>query len=813
LFLYPTLTIGFVFLAVPLLVHLINMLRHRRQRWAAMDFLLASYRKQKKWIRLRQLLLMLSRLALAVVLMALLAGWTGGRRMLGMLGGQTTHHVFLVDDSYSMGDESLASAGRPMVDLASAEVGGSANITSYRRALRSLQDLTQRLAADDQEHQLTALRASRAALATRGGSESGDAAADLSAQTITSDSSLVNRLMGSRESSLDTDLLPALNLAANLINSTPADAKVLYIASDFRQREWGAAERMAESLKQLSGDVSVRFIDCAVSPAANLAITEIAPQQDVWVAGVPVVVQVTVRNYGVATASNVSIATRVIRYADDLQLADPTLANSGESESLPPLVIESLEPGAEITKSFQVYVTQTGTHVIEAALPDDALPLDNRRCCTLPLTDVEKVLVIDGDPDGRGAFHVASVLNPGSQVRIGAIPEVQPPAFLRTVALETLATYRAVYLIDVPEIGETAAAALDSYVNRGGGLAWFLGGQVNADQYNQTLLAEDRFLLPGRLAGNLALSPVEDATGEATADVQWGEKSPLLAPLRSGGDNPFALVGVARSWQLEPITAPAAPAPRTLLSRRDGSPLVTRHEVGRGRVITVLMGLDGTWTNWPSDPTFVVFLLQANADLWSGVAPITRRYVDSPIVHWLAANRYTGAATYFPAADQPPRVPIEVAAQPVDSETTQNPVLKLELNPSEMVIADDPFVDEVLQPGIAEWELARSDGRGEVLPVAAVLNGGDGDLARADHAAIAQQLMPIEVSFVDSAAWSEENNIAGSSTLTLVLLGLLAAILAIEQLLAYWASYHVSPRPRLAGSGERSARAPLGGHR
>ena len=72
---------------MPLLVHLINMLRHRRQRWAAMDFLLASYRKQKKWIRLRQLLLLLSRLAVAAVLIALLCGWTGGGQILGSIGG------------------------------------------------------------------------------------------------------------------------------------------------------------------------------------------------------------------------------------------------------------------------------------------------------------------------------------------------------------------------------------------------------------------------------------------------------------------------------------------------------------------------------------------------------------------------------------------------------------------------------------------------------------------------------------------------------------------------------------------------------
>ena len=128
-----------------------------------MDFLLASYRKQKKWIRLRQLLLLLSRLAVAALLVALLAGWTGGGRILGALGGQTTHHVVILDDSYSMGDSS----------------GGA---TSYKRALDSLQDLARRLASDDGNHQLTVMRASRAAMAVRGGSESGDAAADLSAQ-------------------------------------------------------------------------------------------------------------------------------------------------------------------------------------------------------------------------------------------------------------------------------------------------------------------------------------------------------------------------------------------------------------------------------------------------------------------------------------------------------------------------------------------------------------------------------------------------------------------------------------------------------
>ena len=64
-----------------------------------MDFLLASYRKQKKWIRLRQLLLLLSRMAVAALLISMLCGWTGGGQILGVLVGRTTHHLVILDDS------------------------------------------------------------------------------------------------------------------------------------------------------------------------------------------------------------------------------------------------------------------------------------------------------------------------------------------------------------------------------------------------------------------------------------------------------------------------------------------------------------------------------------------------------------------------------------------------------------------------------------------------------------------------------------------------------------------------------------------
>jgi hypothetical protein len=434
------------------------------------------------------------------------------------------------------------------------------------------------------------------------------------------------------------------------------------------------------------------------------------------------------------------------------------------------------------------------------------LAIDNVRSCTLPLSDAEKVLVVDGDPDARGAYHIASVLNPGSQVRIGAIPDIQPPSFLRSMSLETVSAYRAVYLIDVAGFSDASGEVLGQYVRRGGGLAWFLGSSVDPESYNRNLYDAERYLLPGRLDAPLDLPAAEE---EATGDIGFGQRASFLDPLRGGGDAAFALVGVAKSWSLlpeedDPIGSGGEPKPRvrTVLRRRDDVPLVTRHDLGRGRVVTVMTGIDGRWTNWPSDPTFVPMVLLTNATLWGGAAPPTHRLVDQPLSRRLATRRFAPDASYLPAVPEPPRVAIDVVARPLedanggqsDPETAETTdVLEIDLDPSEMVIRGEENVDEILRAGVSEWMFTRVDGSTEVVPVASVLRVGEGDLQRADSAEIRQKLMPVEVKFVTSSVWSEENRAAGSSTLTLLLLGLLGTILAGEQMLAYWASYHVAP--------------------
>ena len=94
---------GLPFAAAPVIIHLINLLRHRVVRWPEMEFLLASQRKYRTRILLKQLLLLLLRILAIAGLVMLFAQPRWDRKLGSVLGGNRTRHVALLDDSYSMG--------------------------------------------------------------------------------------------------------------------------------------------------------------------------------------------------------------------------------------------------------------------------------------------------------------------------------------------------------------------------------------------------------------------------------------------------------------------------------------------------------------------------------------------------------------------------------------------------------------------------------------------------------------------------------------------------------------------------------------
>src|SRR5262245_23230094 len=93
---------GGALISSPILIHLINRLRYKRIRWAAMEFLLRSQKRNRRRLIIEQLVLLLLRILLVLLAGLLIARFIGFA--LALTKTQNTAHAILIDDTLSMTD-------------------------------------------------------------------------------------------------------------------------------------------------------------------------------------------------------------------------------------------------------------------------------------------------------------------------------------------------------------------------------------------------------------------------------------------------------------------------------------------------------------------------------------------------------------------------------------------------------------------------------------------------------------------------------------------------------------------------------------
>src|SRR6478609_6726846 len=113
---------GVALAASPIIIHLINRMRFRRVRWAAMEFLLKAQKKMRRKKILEQLLLLLLRCLLVFLAGLLFARFLGFDPLKGKE-TRPTLHVVVLDDTPSMGDTGeVGSAAGDAFAVAKAQV-------------------------------------------------------------------------------------------------------------------------------------------------------------------------------------------------------------------------------------------------------------------------------------------------------------------------------------------------------------------------------------------------------------------------------------------------------------------------------------------------------------------------------------------------------------------------------------------------------------------------------------------------------------------------------------------------------------------
>ncbi|MEN6459245.1 MAG: BatA domain-containing protein [Thermoguttaceae bacterium] len=589
-FLHPSLlwTLGLPSLgvvAIPVLIHLINMMRHRRVEWAAMEFLLLSQKKHRTWVILKQLLLLLSRMAAVAAVVLLVAQPRLASPWANLLGGVPIHHIVLLDDSFSMSDR-------------------WANTNAWAEAKKVVTRIAADAAKTNQTQAFTLLRFSKA------GGPSQKAAPDIVQRPVGSDfaekiAPLLDKMDVTQTAAAPLTAIEAID---KLLGAGAGEQRLVYVLSDFRARQWDRPGELAKRLRQLSdAGVDLRLIDCVDRKRPNLAIASLAPVEGVRAAGVPWSLDVVVRNFGAAPARQVQVF----------------LGEDGHGR--PGVVLDTIPPGGSAKERFSVQFPNAGPHDITARLDADPVAADNYRYYATDLPRDVPVLLVDGDAKARDARFLAIALAPGEAVRTGVRPRIETPRYL---SLKPLGDFQAIALTNVDRLDPSAVAALEKYVAAGGGLAFFLGPRCDPKFYNDTLYRNGKGLFPVPLAREQQL--LVDRL-EPAPDVQT--EPHFIFRVLAGKRNSFLqmvtvdrYVAVPERWQ-----PPEHSTTQVIARLRNGAPLAVEHRFGKGRVVAMLTTAAPTWNNWARNPSFVVVAQDLAAYLGQGSSRERSLVVGAPL--------------------------------------------------------------------------------------------------------------------------------------------------------------------------------------
>ena len=743
-FVHPTLLIwGLPIVGVPVLIHLINLLRHRRVEWAAMEFLLASQKKNRTWVLLRQLLLLLLRMAAIAAVVLVVAEPLFHNQLGSLLGNSRTHHVVLLDDSFSMSDR-------------------WADSSAFDNAKRVIEQIGARASRQTQPQTFSLLRFSQATERTDnspGLRETGDFSDEIVDVDFTS--RLRQTLKSLEPSHVAAGPARALDAIEQELGEPNGDRRIVYLISDFRARQWENPADLRTPLAKLDDSgARLRLIDCVETARANLALTGLSPCEGTQAAGVPLLMEVTVQNFGTSTLENVPVVLE------------------GDGNPRPAITIPQVPPGQAVKERFPASFPTAGQHVIAARLGVDAVAADNARYSVVDLPEDLPVLLIDGDPEATDAGYLSAALAPGGPVTTGINPRIEVPRYL---SLNSLSPFRSIYLMNFDRLDSSAVEAVEKFLDSGGGVAVFLGERSRSKFINDALYRQGDGFFPVPVEGQaeLAIDRLQKAP-----DLEIGQH-PMFRVFQGQRNSFISTVNVRRYFAVPDDWEPKPGSTARVIARlRNGAPLAVETSFGKGRVVAMLTTAAPTWNNWArNNPSYVVAMLELQAFLSSRATEEVLNLVGDTVRLALDPSRYDPQVRFSSPDDDPTAAPPAVEAVP-----TSNGKLAVSLPSTE-------------RSGIHQARLLVKDGTEEVRRYAINVDGREGNLEKLTGPQLAARLEGIDYQYEQATIFQYVDEELAGFNLSLPLLYLLVVLLVVEQIVAWWASYHVpnGRRPEATG--------------
>jgi hypothetical protein len=772
---------GAAAVSVPILIHLLARRRFKRIRWAAIEFLIDAEKRNRRRVRIEELILLALRCA-AVLLVGLLIArpFFAPRGLAAILGGpEHTERIIVLDDSFSMGYSATADLRR----------GGEGSETNFERAKHAVRGIIESIRRRSGSDTVTLLRSSDIQTPVV-------ASFYLTTEQV---EQLYSRLEGLAPSERGLDVDGVFQAVRSLLDRLSGTVSAtVYVVSDFQRINWvdrnarsAAAGEHASSTPVLAPLVEwagkqralkLALVDVGQPSAANLAVTDLGITQNQLVAGNTGTVRATVCNYSDSAVHSV-----------ELQVGVGTTPQTVRE-------VKEVAPGQPTAVPVDVVFGRAGPETIRAEIGTDALPIDNRRYLSAHVNTAIKLLLVNGESSGMDVAEdevalLRTALRPAGAVFSGN--EVQT---IDDIELENtpLTPYHAVFLCNVYRVSEQAADALQRYAAAGGGVVIFLGDQIaDAALYNDILYRDGKGLLPARL-GEMLQAP---AGGVTLSDADLAHPAVRVF---SGADNPFLkriafyqYFGCTPASAAEGAEEAEPPAANDLNSTTDASqprgaghsskraeqrpahviarfsdaehtPAIIERPCGLGRVVLITTSADQEWNDWPKDPSYVVAMLELAQYVAKRGDESASLTVGAPIEMTLDPSEYQPDVTV-----RTPAYPAEAELTATAAPSEEGPGLRLRW-------------DRTDQSGIYQLVLRRRDGGEDLRLVAVNLDPLESDLTHADEGEL-HRAMP-ELPFV-YVSGSQSEAAAGDDVRRelwpAVLIGLVA-LLMCEQGLAWF---------------------------
>ena len=563
---------GLALASVPILIHLFFRRRHRVVRWAAMDWLLAALRKQKRRMQVENLILLILRCLLIALLAAAIARPSVQAAALNPFGGGTRSMVLVVDTSASMGAQHT---GRRTLERAK------------ERAGEILNDL-----GSDSKVTLVATR----------DDVTGGAPRALLENASPSD---VRRRLGSLQLSNGPNRLGEVFRLVGRRLERLAGRKLVLFVTDLQRRDWRQAngtrhEDVYRALRNLRRETDkepppVTILDVGVADAANVAIEDFRVEQGREAfAGFMVGLSVDLVNYGPRPVDGTltlfmtgAEGKREKKGAKRVTIPATTGALGHKVKKVP--LHQYLRPGSEGPARFEIVFTPSAGQ--------DRLAGDSRRFLSLIVKPPVRLLPVQTHRNALDVLRDVDVLD------VIDMGEPVDPIALSTRNLDDI---DAIVWADADPHGleDTGMKRLEQFVRRGGGLVAYLGKNAFPSQINGTSRAPRFFRERGEGLFPMLLEdgPMFDAQDQPVEmDYKSAGNSPLFLEAAFAGSPEYLGYRRVKDCPKEKIVA----------RYDDGSPAVIEHTFGRGRVLIVTTTPDERAFRLNGSLLPVVFLFNA----------------------------------------------------------------------------------------------------------------------------------------------------------------------------------------------------------